>query len=86
MPKYAELVYNGFWISPEREALQAAIDKTQEHCSGTVRLKLYKGEDHSTSINVKICTLKYRRIKIIFLVLIALLDSWNKLYRLFIIQ
>ena len=43
MPRYAELVYNGFWISPEREMLQAAIDKSQEFVSGTVRLKLYKG-------------------------------------------
>jgi len=43
MPRYAELIYNGFWFSPEREALQALIDKTQEHVSGTVRLKLYKG-------------------------------------------
>nr|WP_208415006.1 argininosuccinate synthase [Rhizomicrobium palustre] len=43
MPKYAELVYYGFWYSPEREMLQAAIDKSQEHVCGTVRLKLYKG-------------------------------------------
>ncbi len=43
MPRYAELVYNGFWFSPERDMLQAAIDKSQEHVSGTVRLKLYKG-------------------------------------------
>lgn len=42
MPKYAELVYNGFWFSPEREALQALVDKTQEFVTGTVRLKLYK--------------------------------------------
>jgi argininosuccinate synthase len=42
MPKYAELLYNGFWYSPERLALQAAIDKTQEFVTGTVRLKLYK--------------------------------------------
>ena len=34
MPRYAELVYNGFWFSPEREALQALIDKTQEYCTG----------------------------------------------------
>ena len=44
MPKYAELVYNGFWFSPEREMLQAMIDKSQEHVNGTVRLKLYKGQ------------------------------------------
>ncbi len=43
MPKYAELIYNGYWWSPEREMLQAAIDKTQEHVNGTVRIKLYKG-------------------------------------------
>ncbi len=42
-PKYAELIYNGFWYAPEREALQAFIDKSQEKVSGTVRLKLYKG-------------------------------------------
>ncbi len=46
MPKYAELIYNGFWFSPEREMLQALIDKSQEHVSGTVRLKLYKGGVH----------------------------------------
>ena len=43
MPRYAELIYNGFWFSPEREMLQALIDTSQEHVSGTVRLKLYKG-------------------------------------------
>jgi argininosuccinate synthase len=43
MPKYAELVYYGFWFSPEREMLQAAIDKSQEFVSGRVKLKLYKG-------------------------------------------
>jgi len=43
MPRYAELIYNGFWFSPERLMLQAAIDKSQEHVEGTVRLKLYKG-------------------------------------------
>ena len=43
MPKYAELIYFGFWYSPEREMLQALIDKSQENVSGTVRLKLYKG-------------------------------------------
>ena len=46
-PRYAELIYNGFWFSPEREMLQAAIDHSQTHVSGTVRLKLYKG-----SVNV----------------------------------
>ncbi|MEM9341870.1 MAG: argininosuccinate synthase [Pseudomonadota bacterium] len=43
MPRYAELIYNGFWFSPEREMLQALIDKSQTHVTGTVRLKLYKG-------------------------------------------
>jgi argininosuccinate synthase len=43
MPKYAEAIYYGFWFSPEREMLQAAIDKSQEFVSGSVRLKLYKG-------------------------------------------
>ena len=43
MPKYAELIYNGFWFSPEREMLQSLIDKSQIYVNGTVRLKLYKG-------------------------------------------
>ena len=43
MPRYAELIYNGFWFSPEREMLQALIDRSQQHVTGTVRLKLYKG-------------------------------------------
>ncbi|HCB75154.1 MAG TPA: argininosuccinate synthase [Sphingomonas bacterium] len=43
MPRYAELIYNGFWFAPEREMLQAAIDHSQEKVAGTVRLKLYKG-------------------------------------------
>ena len=43
MPRYAELIYNGFWFSPEREMLQALIDKSQERVNGAVRLKLYKG-------------------------------------------
>ncbi|WP_345986195.1 argininosuccinate synthase [Sulfurimonas sp. HSL-1656] len=43
MPRYAKLIYNGYWFAPEREMLQAAIDKTQENVEGTVRLKLYKG-------------------------------------------
>ncbi|MDO9431545.1 MAG: argininosuccinate synthase [Phenylobacterium sp.] len=43
MPRYAELIYNGFWFAPEREMLQAAIDKSQANVSGTVTLKLYKG-------------------------------------------
>jgi argininosuccinate synthase len=45
-PRYAELVYNGFWFSPEREMLQAAIDHSQAKVDGTVRLKLYKGSAH----------------------------------------
>jgi argininosuccinate synthase len=43
MPRYAELIYNGFWFSPEREMLQAAIDRSQDFVTGSVRLKLYKG-------------------------------------------
>ncbi|HEY7246176.1 MAG TPA: argininosuccinate synthase [Xanthobacteraceae bacterium] len=43
MPRYAELIYNGFWFSPEREMLQAAIDQSQKFVTGSVRLKLYKG-------------------------------------------
>jgi argininosuccinate synthase len=43
MPRYASLIYNGFWFSPEREMLQAAIDKSQEHVSGRVTMRLYKG-------------------------------------------
>ena len=43
MPRYAELIYYGFWFAPEREMLQALIDKSQEHVEGEVRLKLYKG-------------------------------------------
>jgi len=43
MPRYAELVYYGFWFAPEREMLQALVDKSQEHVEGEVRLKLYKG-------------------------------------------
>jgi len=47
-PRYAELIYNGLWFSPEREMLQAAIDHSQEKVEGTVRLKLYKGGVHVT--------------------------------------
>ncbi len=43
MPRYAKLIYDGFWFSPEREMLQALIDKSQQYVSGEVRLKLYKG-------------------------------------------
>ena len=43
MPRYAELIYNGFWFSPEREMLQALIDQSQKHVTGNVRMKLYKG-------------------------------------------
>ena len=43
MPRYAELIYNGYWFSPERHMLQAAIDQTQQVVNGVVRLKLYKG-------------------------------------------
>ena len=43
MPKYAELIYNGFWWSPERQMMQTMIDESQQYVDGTVRLKLYKG-------------------------------------------
>ncbi|MEM7746267.1 MAG: argininosuccinate synthase, partial [Pseudomonadota bacterium] len=43
MPRYAELIYNGYWFSPEREMLQALMDRSQEHVNGTVRVKLFKG-------------------------------------------
>jgi len=43
MPRYAGLVYNGYWFAPEREILQTAIDETQRRVAGTVRVKLYKG-------------------------------------------
>ena len=43
IPKYAELVYNGFWYAPEREALQALVSESQKKVTGTVKLKLYKG-------------------------------------------
>ena len=43
MPRYAEMIYNGFWFAPEREAIQALIDRTQDNVTGTVRVKLYKG-------------------------------------------
>jgi len=46
MPRYAKLIYNGFWFAPEREALQALIDQTQRNVTGTVRLKLFKGSAH----------------------------------------
>ncbi len=44
MPRYAELIYNGYWFSPEREMLQALIDKSQDNVTGTVRMKLFKGQ------------------------------------------
>jgi len=63
MPRYAKLIYNGFWFAPEREMLQAAIDKSQENVSGTVRLKLYKGNimvvgrtSPNTLFNEEFCT------------------------------
>src|SRR5687768_3317774 len=48
MPRYAELIYNGLWFSPERDMLQALIDRSQERVEGEVRLKLYKGSVHVT--------------------------------------
>ena len=43
IPRYAEMIYNGFWFAPERRAMQALIDETQQHVTGTVRVRLYKG-------------------------------------------
>jgi len=63
MPKYATLIYNGFWFSPEREMLQNAIDKSQQNVNGTVTLKLYKGnvivtgrESSNSLFNAEYCT------------------------------
>jgi argininosuccinate synthase len=63
MPRYAKLIYNGFWFAPEREMLQAAIDKTQENVEGSVKLKLYKGnvivvgrESSKSLFNPEYCT------------------------------
>jgi len=63
MPKYAKLIYNGFWFAPEREMLQAAIDATQKNVEGTVKLKLYKGnitvvgrESAKSLFNPEYCT------------------------------
>ena len=63
MPRYAKLIYNGFWFSPEREMLQAAIDTTQKNVEGSVRLKLYKGnvsvvgrESTKSLFNPEYCT------------------------------
>ena len=53
MPRYASLVYNGYWWSPERKALQALIDTTQEHVNGWVRLKLYKGNVYTVARDSK---------------------------------
>ena len=65
IPKYSELVYNGFWFSPEREALQALVTETQRDVTGTVRLKLYKGsiivagrKSPKTLYNPKIATME----------------------------
>ena len=49
MPRYAALIYNGYWWSPERKALQTLIDHTQQHVNGTVRLKLYKGNVYTVA-------------------------------------
>ena len=55
IPKYSELVYNGFWYAPEREALQALVSETQKTVSGTVRLKLYKGGLYTAGRKSKLC-------------------------------
>lgn len=63
MPKYAEMIYNGYWWTPERKALQTLIDETQTYCNGVVRLKLYKGnvmvvgrKSDDTLFDVKVAT------------------------------
>ncbi len=63
MPKYAKLIYNGFWFASERRMLQAAIDETQKNVNGTVKLKLYKGnvivvgrESEQSLFNEELCT------------------------------
>ena len=58
MPRYAELIYNGFWFSPEREMLQALIDKSQEFVTGKVRLKLYKGSASVVSREIPVFALQ----------------------------
>jgi len=50
IPKYSELVYNGFWFAPEREAIQALVNESQKHVTGTVRVKLYKGGIHAAGV------------------------------------
>jgi len=50
IPKYSELVYNGFWFAPEREAIQALVTESQKHVTGTVRVKLYKGGIHAAGV------------------------------------
>ncbi len=50
IPKYSELVYNGFWFAPEREAIQALVNESQKHVAGTVRVKLYKGGIHAAGV------------------------------------
>jgi argininosuccinate synthase len=50
IPKYATLVYNGFWFAPEREAIQALVTETQKHVTGTVRVRLYKGGIHAAGV------------------------------------
>lgn len=49
MPRYATIIYNGYWWSPERRAIQALIDQTQQHVNGFVRLKLYKGSVYTVA-------------------------------------
>ena len=56
MPKYAELVYNGYWFAPEREMLQAAISQSQQTATGEVRLKLFKGGVHVWKAFAILCT------------------------------
>jgi argininosuccinate synthase len=54
IPKYSQLVYNGFWFAPEREAIQALVTESQKHVSGTVRVKLYKGGIHAAGVKSQV--------------------------------
>lgn len=58
MPRYAQLVYNGFWFSPEREALQALVDKTQEYCTGERLARELRGQDGA----LRFCRRRTRRL------------------------
>ena len=60
IPRFSELIYYGFWYSPEMEAMRAFIDETQKNITGTVRIKLYKGECHHGRVQEPTFTLSQR--------------------------